>query len=843
MKKRSPSILILGGGVAGMAAARSLKHQDLSVHLVEEQEQLGGKAALWSCMATDTCKNCGACLSQEMAQEVAEQENLSLHLKTKIAALKKTDQGVEALLTSGKTIAAAKVIMATGFSPFDPAKLPSLHWETSPKVITTAELNSLLKEEKLATLLDETPSPKIAFIQCVGSRNRELGKDYCSQVCCKVSLRHAQKIVHELPDTRITLFYMDLQIIGKEIRQALEGLSREIELVQGVPSEILEDPDTHGLTMITEDRATQSRIARQFDLVVLSVGMVPAPGIRQTAALLEIVPNGWGFFNTKDAAITDDLYVVGCAKGPKDILASVQEGKIAGTKVIEDLGLAKPLDITVAVLGDGPQAARVAQAVAARGYPVYAFGADSNIPLPRGSRSLPQARILALDGTVGKFSIYYDDQGNKETLSCGAIIAAPEPCTTPNASRGDFQTAMDLNSFGQIAPRELPEKSLILLDYFGPEFKTAARQALTMAMAAKKAGKEVSLVMNNMLVHGALGQRLYDQARRSGIRFLRFNTPEDIKITAQKTGFHIRLKEATLPAVSLKLECNCLVLPENIHSCQGFEAIATLLRSSLDREGFLQPANVRHRLAQSPRKGLFFAGTGHDEVDNHDLETEIEDILSSLCTQDAPRQKTGVTINEKRCAKCLACYRICPHAAIILNEKMRPQIMEDACFSCHLCYSNCPAYAIESEEFTNDQVANQVANRITNHITNQIPDQIANQIPDKKEKDQVVIFACERSAALAADKLVLPKTTRLISLPCACRISCDMILKAMLNGASKIIVSGCHDGNCRSMKGSTTARLAVDAIARMPGIPPGSVAWEPVAANESHKFERLISKA
>jgi heterodisulfide reductase subunit A-like polyferredoxin/coenzyme F420-reducing hydrogenase delta subunit len=835
MKKRSPSILILGGGVAGMAAARSLKHQDLSVHLVEEQEQLGGKAALWSCMATDTCKNCGACLSQALAQEVAEQENLSLHLKTKIAALKRTDQGVEALLTSGETIVAAKVIMATGFSPFDPTKLPSLHWETSPKVITTAELNSLLKEEKLAPLLDETPSPKIAFIQCVGSRNRELGKDYCSQVCCKVSLRHARKILHELPDTRITLFYMDLQIIGKEIRQTLEGLSREIELVQGVPAEILEAPDTHELTMVTEDRATQSRIARQFDLVVLSVGMVPAPGLNETAALLKVVPNGWGFFNTKDAALTDDLYVVGCARGPKDILASVQEGKIAGTKVIEDLGLAKPPDIKVAVLGDGPQAARVAQAVAARGYPVYAFGAGQNIPLPQGSRSLPQARILALDGTVGKFSLYYEDQGNKETFACGAIIAAPEPCTTPNAGRGDFQTAMDLNSFGQIAPGELPEKSLILLDYFGPEFKTDARQALTLAMAARQAGKEITLLMNNMLVHGALGQRLYDQARRSGIRFLRFNTPKDIEIQPQKTGFHIRLKEATLPAVSLTLECDCLVLPENIRSCQGYEAIAKLLRSSLDQEGFLQPANVRHRLVQSPRKGLFYAGTGHDEVDEDDLTTEIQDIIASLHTQGLPKKKSGVKINEKRCAKCLTCYRICPHAAIILNEKMRPQIMEDACFSCHLCYSNCPAYAIESEEFTNDQIANRVANQIAN--------QVANQAPDKKKKDQVVIFACERSAALAAEKLVLPKTTRLISLPCACRISCDMILKAMLNGASKIIVSGCHDGNCRSMEGSITARLAVDAVARMPGIPPGSVAWETAAANESHKFERLISKA
>ena len=144
-------------------------------------------------------------------------------------------------------------------------------------------------------------------------------------------------------------------------------------------------------------------------------------------------------------------------------------------------------------------------------------------------------------------------------------------------------------------PGDLPGKILILLDYFGPEFKPAARQALTMTMAARNAGKEITLVMNKMLVNGSLGQRFYDQARRSGIRFLRFNTPEDIEIQAQKTGFYIRLKEATLPDFDLTLECDCLVLPESIRSCQGFEAIAKLLRSSLDREGFLQQANVRHR--------------------------------------------------------------------------------------------------------------------------------------------------------------------------------------------------------------------------------------------------------
>lgn len=828
MKQGVPSVLILGGGVAGMAAARSLNHPDLSVHLVEEQEQLGGRAARWACMATDTCKHCGACLGHEMARQVIDQKNITLHLKTKLQSLKKTGQGVEVLLTSGKTLLAAKVILATGFSPFDPLKLPSLHWDTSHHIITTAQLNTLIGQDRLDTLFPDIPFPKIAFIQCVGSRNRKLGKDYCSQACCKISLRHSQKLIHEIPDAAITFFYMDLQIIGKEIRRTLATLSTQIELVQGVPAEILEDPDTHALTMVTEDAATQSRVARQFDMVVLSVGIESSPDINKTAAALGALPNDWGFFNTPEATAPQDIYIAGCAKGPKDILSSLQEGRIAGAQILKELGLSRTPDMTVAVIGDGPDgdgscgdgthAARVAKAVAAEGYKVVALG------------TAPGTQILTLTGTAGNFSIDYEAQGKRQTLACGAIIAAPQACFTPRAGKGEFQGAMELNTFASIAPGDLPEKNLILLDYFGPEFKVSARRALTAAMAARKAGKEITLLMNNMLVHGGLGQRLYDQARSLDVQFLRFNGVEDINIQPQTQGFHIHLKEATLPNLELALSCDCLVLPDSVCSCKEFETIATLLGSGLDREGFLQPANVRHRLVQDPRKGIYYVGSGHDEVDDQEIETEIQEILSSLNTQNADPganlETTGVRINEKRCAQCLTCYRICPHRAIILNEKSRPQIMENACFSCHLCLSNCPAYAIESD-FTNEIIAGL----------------LSKPSPGQGEQKQMVIFACERSAALAAHKTRLPQNIQLISLPCACRISCDMILKALINGASKVIVSGCHEGNCRSMEGSFTARSGVDAVAKMPGIFPGQVTWQPVAANETDKLGRIIARA
>jgi len=334
----------------------------------------------------------------------------------------------------------------------------------------------------------------------------------------------------------------------------------------------------------------------------------------------------------------------------------------------------------------------------------------------------------------------------------------------------------------------------------------------------KAAGKNISIIMNKMLVHGPLGQELYDTARKQGIDFYRYQSTEDLQIQASTKGLKITLKEATLPSLSLNIPCDTLVLPQSCSPGKDFVGIAALLRQPLDQEGFLQSANTRHRLTGSPRKGIYFAGMGHDDIDSNDFNREIQDILFSLRLLDSTALTSGepgVEINQEKCAQCLTCIRVCPHGAIVMNDRNRPEILADACFSCHLCVSNCPAYAIESKTLANEHLAGLI------------------------QKDSVTILACERSAALAAGNLTLPESVQLISVPCACRISPDMILKALLNGAEKVIISGCHQENCQSFEGSSTADEAVKKILSIPGIDQSRVLWKAVAANEPEEFKKL----
>jgi heterodisulfide reductase subunit A-like polyferredoxin/coenzyme F420-reducing hydrogenase delta subunit len=815
------SVLVLGGGVAGMAAAKTIGDQDVMVHLVEAQDRLGGHAASWACMATDVCRHCGACLARDMADQVSRHPGISVHLKTTINTLEKTDQGFTADLTSGDTIQAARVILATGFSPFDPTVLPGLHFGQHEKIITTARLNQMLKDETLTDFLDFASPPQIAFIQCVGSRNRQLERDFCSQVCCKISLRQTRKLLHILPDAAITLFHLDLQTIGKETRCLAADMSARIEMAQGVPAEILEDKDTGRLRLVTEDPGTRSRIARFFDLVVLSVGMAPSPELEKLAPRLGITPNHWGFFNTKDASLADGIYAAGCAAGPKDILGSKQDGVIAAAKVLEDLGRVPKKDTDVLVWGDGAQAVTIARILAKKGHRTTCFGRnipDLNTTADKEITFTDPGKILSVDGVAGHFTIRHEQDGNKKTVTCKTIIAAPEPEFITPAGQGDFSKAIDIQAFSQIPADQLPDTSVILLDYTGPEYKAASRLALTSAMTAQNAGRQVTVVMHKMLVHGALGQQLYDQARKAGVKFLRVNTPADIQIQPTKTGFSVTLDEATLPGIPITLFCSTLAIGARPLPGPDFKNTAGLLKQRLDREGFLQSPNVRHRLTQSPRKGIYFAGTCHDEVDDTDLAAELNDIMAGI-DFTGPVRDFGVEVNQKKCVQCLTCLRICPHNAIVLNEKSRPEIVAEACFGCHLCVANCPALAIASEQFSTDQVAALAG------------------------KGQVAVLACQRSAALAADPLDLPGHIRLISVPCACRINQNLVLKTLLNGADKVIVTGCHEENCQSMDGTATAAAEVDRLLAIPGITPDKVSWHSVAANETRTFARILSDA
>jgi len=133
-----------------------------------------------------------------------------------------------------------------------------------------------------------------------------------------------------------------------------------------------------------------------------------------------------------------------------------------------------------------------------------------------------------------------------------------------------------------------------------------------------------------MLVHRLTGQREYDQARKMGVRFFRIQDNTDVKIHAVGNSLKFELKDYSLGGIVVTTKNDLLVIPNHEIPDQSYKLLASRLNVQLDKEGLFQTSNIRHRIVNSPRKGIFFTGSCHDDIDDHDQKDEIEMILSSI---------------------------------------------------------------------------------------------------------------------------------------------------------------------------------------------------------------------
>ncbi len=362
MTRETRPVLVLGGGVAGLTAAGALASSRVPVVLVERAQDLGGHGRLWPCMATGACQKCSACLVEDARKTVTESQLVEVFTSWRLDRCTRSDSGfrVEAIPAErpradsegGLVHCGAErpreparrswdvdaLFVATGFQPFPAEKKPMLGYGRIPQVLTTVDLDLLVKQDRIRSPWPDTKgNRKVAFLQCVGSRDREGGRDYCSQVCCKTSLRLANKLISERPDLEVTVFYIDLQVHGKGFRQVFRGLKDRARFVQGVPSEVLPS-ETDGAALVYEDPATGSLKTESFGAVVLAVGMVPDEDAGHVASLLGLARGMGGFFEAP-AEKTDRVYPIGACRAPTDIAGARRQALSAVAGYLASRGL------------------------------------------------------------------------------------------------------------------------------------------------------------------------------------------------------------------------------------------------------------------------------------------------------------------------------------------------------------------------------------------------------------------------------------------------------------------------------------------------------------------------
>jgi heterodisulfide reductase subunit A len=264
----------------------------------------------------DKCIGCGVC------QGICKAEAIDYELKDKNISLK-----------------VGAVVLATGFDEYDPAPLNQLGYGKYLNVVTSTEFERILSASGPHAGLILRPSDgiiprKIAFLQCIGSRDKSLGIDYCSSVCCMYTTKEAVIAKEHMSIVEPTIFTMDVRAYGKDFDKYIERAGEEygVRYIRRRISKIKELPESKDLKVYYENE-NGTVVEETFNLVVLAVGMQPNHKTKEFAKILDIDLNEYGFCKTNNFTSVETskpgIYVCGAFASPKDIPETVIEASAA----------------------------------------------------------------------------------------------------------------------------------------------------------------------------------------------------------------------------------------------------------------------------------------------------------------------------------------------------------------------------------------------------------------------------------------------------------------------------------------------------------------------------------
>jgi heterodisulfide reductase subunit A len=248
---------------------------------------------------------------------------------------------------------AGAIVLATGFTPFDPSQYETYQYIKHPNVVTSMQFERILSatgpyEGHLQRPSDSKEPQKIAWLQCVGSRDiNRCDHPYCSSVCCMYAIKEAGVAKeHSENDLDAAIFFMDMRTYGKDFERYYERARNEqgVRFIRSRIHSIEEIPETHDLILQYADENGNIKI-ETFDLVVLSVGLETTQAHVETAHRLgiDLDPHSFvqtGIFSPVETS-RKGIYTCGAFQEPKDIPYSVMEASAAACEAKACLSTAR----------------------------------------------------------------------------------------------------------------------------------------------------------------------------------------------------------------------------------------------------------------------------------------------------------------------------------------------------------------------------------------------------------------------------------------------------------------------------------------------------------------------
>lgn len=561
------------------------------------------------------------------------------------------------------SIQADAVVFATDADAFPAGRTRDLGYADCLNVITSLELDRLASPDGPFGGLVVRPSdgeiPKrVAFIQCVGSRDEAIGANYCSTECCSRTISQATRVREIIKDAEVQVFHRGLRPAGKTGEIDLTNLQEQawVRLVEAKVAGVREDLATGAVTVrYAADGADGASAAgggggkeseAAFDLVVLAVGVQARRDFRRFARAGGVGVDKYGFVDFGVAgqiACKPGVAFAGTMRGPQPAAQAIADAVAGATRALgaAAAGAGSTADATTAaVVGGGVAGLAAAAELLRRGVKTVIVEKSDSVGsafarLPAGRpgdpktaddfvKSLeahPDARLLTgaevvsverLSG-AGGVRLVISVEARRETIDVGALVIATG--AGPHIPRG-WRAAADPvitqeHLASALAEGAAPWKRVAMLQCVGARdgehpycSRFCCRQALANALALKNAhpGVEVTILHRGIRVFGA-DEELYADALERGVNLLEIQG-----VPTMEEGEQFKVRAKGVGGEGLCLECDVVVLSVAASDNQEVRKVAAIAGAELDDLGFIAASDALADPFATRVPGVFVCG-------------------------------------------------------------------------------------------------------------------------------------------------------------------------------------------------------------------------------------------
>jgi heterodisulfide reductase subunit A len=339
MEDADTRVLVVGGGPAGMEAALRIAQAGLEVVLVEREPALGG--TLLRLHRSFPRWEDPLDLVVHEVEQLGRSANVTVLADTVVQGCARVERGFAVQLSrvDGKnesTLRVEAIVLATGFELFDAARYGEYGYGIYPGVMNSLEFEDQLRLWHSGASEKGVPEA-VAFIKCVGSRDKAKGYPYCSKVCCMYTAKQAGLVKDLSPETRCFVFYMDYRAAGRGYEEFVRAVIEEkrVRYIRGRPSKVL--PHNGRLLIRAEDTLMGVPIEVEADLVVLAAAMVPRPETAELARQLGAKVDEHGFLEPEWGTATrngEGLFFAGACGFAVESEGARLQGAAAASEVL-----------------------------------------------------------------------------------------------------------------------------------------------------------------------------------------------------------------------------------------------------------------------------------------------------------------------------------------------------------------------------------------------------------------------------------------------------------------------------------------------------------------------------